>query len=112
MKDYTDGEMINKLILDGGLEVASVDNDTGELLYSFTPKMKEIMPEIYQDHMHNVNSEIMNLWEKGFINMDLLQEDPLITLTLKALNKDEVKTLSKQERWSLFEVVRLLQRKV
>ena len=104
--------MINKLILDGGLEVASVDNDTGELLYSFTPKMKEIMPEIYQDHMHNVNSEIMNLWEKGFINMDLLQEDPLITLTLKALNKDEVKTLSKQERWSLFEVVRLLQRKV
>ncbi len=112
MKDYSDSEMINKLILDGGLEVASVDNDTGELLYSFTPKMKEIMPEIYQDHMHNVNSEIMNLWEKGFINMDLLQEDPLITLTLKALNKDEVKTLSKQERWSLFEVVRLLQRKV
>jgi hypothetical protein len=112
VKDYSDSEMINKLILDGGLEVASVDNDTGELLYSFTPKMKEIMPEIYQDHMHNVNSEIMNLWEKGFINMDLLQEDPLITLTLKALNKDEVKTLSKQERWSLFEVVRLLQRKV
>ena len=112
MKDYSDSEMINKLILDGGLEVASVDNDTGELLYSFTPKMKEIMPEIYQDHMHNVNSEIMNLWEKGFIDMDLLQSDPIITLTLKALNKDEVKNLSKQERWSLFEVVRLLQRKV
>lgn len=112
MKDYSDSEMINKLILDGGIEVVSVDNDTGELLYSFTPKMKEIMPEIYEDHMHNVNSEIMNLWEKGFIDMDLLQSDPIITLTLKALNKDEVKNLSKQERWSLFEVVRLLQRKV
>jgi hypothetical protein len=112
MKDYDDSEMINKLILDGGLEVAAMDNDTGEMLYSFTPKIKEIMPELYQDHMHNVNSEIMNLWEKGFIDLDLFQKDPIITLTLKALNKDEVSSLSKQERWSLFEIVRLLQRKV
>jgi len=86
MKNYDDSEMINKLILDGGLEVAAMDNDTGELLYSFTPKIKEIMPELYQEHMHNVNSEIMNLWEKGFINLDLFQPDPVITLTIKALN--------------------------
>jgi uncharacterized protein YjgD (DUF1641 family) len=112
MKDYTDGEMINKLILDGGLEVAAVDNDSGELLYSFTPKIKEIMPELYKEHMQDVNSQVMNLWEKGFINLDLFTSDPVITLTLKALNKEEVKTLSKQERWSLFEIVRLLQRKV
>ena len=112
MKDYSDSEMINKLILDGGLEVVASDNDTGELLYSFTPKIKEIMPDLYQEHMHNVNAEIMNLWEKGFINLDLFQPDPLITLTLKALDKEEVKVLSKQERWSLFEIVRLLQRKV
>jgi hypothetical protein len=112
MKNYDDSEMINKLILDGGLEVAAMDNETGEMLYSFTPKIKEIMPELYQEHMHNVNSEVMNLWEKGFINLDLFQKDPVITLTLKALNKDEVKSLSKQERWSLFEIVRLLQRKV
>jgi uncharacterized protein YjgD (DUF1641 family) len=112
MKDYTDGEMINKLILDGGLEVAAMDNDSGELLYSFTPKIKEIMPELYQEHMRDVNSHVMNLWEKGFINLDLFNSDPVITLTLKALNKEEVKTLSKQERWSLFEIVRLLQRKV
>jgi uncharacterized protein YjgD (DUF1641 family) len=112
MKDYTDGEMINKLILDGGLEVAAMDNDSGELLYSFTPKIKEIMPELYQEHMRDVNSHVMNLWEKGFINLDLFTSDPVITLTLKALNKEEVKTLSKQERWSLFEIVRLLQRKV
>jgi uncharacterized protein YjgD (DUF1641 family) len=104
--------MINKLILDGGLEVAAVDNDSGELLYSFTPKIKEIMPELYKEHMQDVNSQVMNLWQKGFINLDLFTSDPVITLTLKALNKEEVKTLSKQERWSLFEIVRLLQRKV
>jgi hypothetical protein len=105
-------KIIDNLILDGGLEVSAMDEDTGELLYSFTPKIQELMPDLYKEHIQNVNSEVMNLWEKGFINLDLFQPDPLITLTLKALNKDEVKSLSKQERWSLFEIVRLLQRKV
>jgi uncharacterized protein YjgD (DUF1641 family) len=105
-------KIIDNLILNGGLEVAAVDNDSGELLYSFTPKIKEIMPELYKEHMHDVNSQVMNLWEKGFINLDLFTSDPVITLTIKALDKEEVKTLSKQERWSLFEIVRLLQRKV
>ena len=105
-------KIIDNLILDGGLEVSAMDEYTGELLYSFTPKIKEIMPELYKEHMHDVNSQVMNLWEKGFINLDLFTTDPVITLTIKALDKEEVKTLSKQERWSLFEIVRLLQRKV
>ena len=105
-------KIINELILDGGLEVAAMDEDTGELLYSFTPKIKELMPDLYQEHIENVNSEVMNLWEKGFINLDLFEKDPIITITPKALNKEEIQGLSKQERWSLFEIIRLLQRKV
>jgi hypothetical protein len=105
-------KIINELILDGGLEVAAMDEDTGELLYSFTPKIKELMPDLYEEHIENVNSEVMNLWEKGFINLDLFEKDPIITITPKALNKEEVEGLSKQERWSLFEIIRLLQRKI
>jgi hypothetical protein len=52
------------------------------------------------------------LWEKGFLNLDLFASDPIITITEKALNKEEIEGLSKQERWSLFEIIRLLQRKV
>ena len=105
-------KIINELILDGGLEVAAMDEDTGELLYSFTPKIKELMPDLYEEHIENVNSEVMNLWEKGFINLDLFEKDPIITITPKALNKEEIQDLSKQERWSLFEIIRLLQRKI
>ena len=105
-------KIINELILDGGLEVAAMDEDTGELLYSFTPKIKELMPDLYEEHIENVNSEVMNLWEKGFINLDLFEKDPIITITPKALNKEEIQNLSKQERWSLFEIIRLLQRKI
>jgi hypothetical protein len=105
-------KIINSLILDGGLEVAAMDEDTGELLYSFTSKIKDLMPDLYQEHIQTVNSEVMNLWEKGFINLDLFEKDPIITITPKALNKEEIERLSKQERWSLFEIIRLLQRKV
>lgn len=105
-------KIIDNLILDGGLEVCAMDEYTGELLYSFTPKIKELMPDLYDEHIRTVNSEVMNLWEKGFLNLDLFVKDPVITITPKALNKEEINGLSKQEKWSLFEIIRLLQRKV
>lgn len=105
-------KIIDDLILKGGLEVAALDEDTGEMLYSFTPKIQELMPDLYDEHIRGVNSEVMNLWEKGFLNLDLFEKDPIITITPKALNKEEIQGLSKQERWSLFEIIRLLQRKV
>jgi len=82
------------------------------MLYSFTPKIQKLMPDLYNEHIRTVNSEVMNLWEKGFLNLDLFQKDPIITITPKALNREEIEGLSKQERWSLFEIIRLLQRKV
>jgi DNA-binding MarR family transcriptional regulator len=112
MKESSDSEIINKLILNGGLEVSAMDQDTGEILYSFTPKIKELMPDLYEEHIQTVNQEVMNLWEKGFLEMDLFQSDPIITITEKALNKKYVDTLSKQEQWSLLEIIRLLKRKV
>jgi hypothetical protein len=101
-------EIIDYLILNGGLEAAGIDSQTGELLYAFTPKIKEIMPELYQDHISSVNTEVMGLWEKGYINIDLFQKNPVITLSEKALNKQDVDKLSAKDQWSLHEIKRLL----
>jgi hypothetical protein len=101
-------QIIDDLILEGGLEVAGVDPDSGEMLYSFTPKVKELMPELYEDHLNFVNAELMVLWEKGYVNIDFFKEDPLISLTNKANDPDEVAKLSKQERWSLQELKRVV----
>ena len=101
-------EIIDHLILEGGLEVAGVDPESGEILYAFTPKVKEIMPELYNDHLNFVNAELMVLWEKGFVNLDLMAEDPLISLTDKSNDPSELKKLSKQERWSLQELKRVI----
>jgi hypothetical protein len=101
-------EIIDHLILEGGLEVAGVDPESGEMLYAFTPKVKEIMPDLYDDHLNFVNAELMVLWEKGFVDIDFLKDDPLIYISDKSYDPEEVKKLSKQERWSLQELKRVV----
>jgi hypothetical protein len=106
--DDSISKIIDNLILEGGLEVAGVDPDTGEMLYSFTPKVKELMPELYDDHLNFVNDELMVLWEKGYVNIDFMSDDPLISLSSKAYIQEEVDKLSKQEKWSLQELKRAI----
>jgi len=103
-----DQNAIEYLLLKGGLQVAGIDSKTGEFLYAFTPKIKEIMPELYHEHMNHVNGELMGLWEKGFINIDLMSENPIVTLTQKALDHNEIAKLSKEDQWQIEEIKRLL----
>ena len=101
-------ELIKNLILEGALEVAGLDAETGEFLYAVTPKMKEVMPDMYEDHITQVNRDILNLWEKGYVNIDFLSANPMVTISEKGLDKAEVSKLTKPEIWALEEVKRLL----
>ena len=101
-------ELIKNLILEGALEVAGLDAETGEFLYAVTPKMKEVMPDMYEDHITQVNRDILNLWEKGYVNVDFLSPNPVVTISAKGLDKTEVSKLTKPEIWALEEVKRLL----
>ena len=107
----SEDQTIEELILKGGLETVGVDQETGELLYSFTPKIQKLMPDLYKEHINEVNAGVMNLWENGFVNVDLLSNDPKITLTEKAFDKDNLEGLSKSQRWNLLELIRLLNSK-
>ena len=44
----SEDDFIDALILNGALEVAAIDMETGEALYKFTDKLKEISPELYE----------------------------------------------------------------
>ena len=91
-----DDEIINQLILSGGLQVAGIDSETGQFLYQFTPKLKEISPDLYHEHVNHVNGELMRLWEMGFLNIDFMDENPIVTLAAKALDQEE---LSKKDKF-------------
>lgn len=101
-------ETIEALILCGALEVAALDEKTGNPLYAFGPKIKEIMPELYQEHLNQVNKDIMHLWENGFLDADLLSDNPMVTLTEKAFDKNETDQLSEEYQACLYEIKRLL----
>jgi hypothetical protein len=106
--ENNEDELIKNLILEGALEVAGVDSETNELLYNITPKMQEVMPDMYEDHITQVNKDLLNLWEKGYVNIDFLLADPVVTISEKGLDKAEISKLTKQEVWALEEVKRLL----
>lgn len=101
-------EIMDYLILNNAVEVVAVDSKTGELLYSFTPKLKEVMPELYEEHINAVNVDILSLWERGYINIDFLLDEPKITLAKKSLQREELEKLSPDEQWSIKEIKRLL----
>lgn len=103
-------EIVDELILNGGLEIAGLDENTGQFLYSFTPKIKELRPDLYDAHLNHVNSELMRLWEAGFLNIDLLEDEPIVTITDKALDKNAVSTLPEADQWAIEEIKRLMKR--
>jgi hypothetical protein len=103
-------DSIDYLILNGGLELMGIDSSNGEFLYSFTPKIKEIMPELYEQHIQDTNNKILKLWEKGFLDIDLMENDPVVSITPKALDEKEISTLSDEDQWDLKEIKRLLKK--
>jgi hypothetical protein len=104
-------DSIDYLLLYGGLEVVGLDSDSGEFLYAFTPKIKDLMPELYEEHISDVNKNVLKLWEMGYLEIDFMQEDPVITVGAKALDSLEMSKLSKDDQWHLNEIKRLLKRR-
>jgi len=101
-------KVVDNLILEGGIEYAGVDPESGEMLYSITPKIKELMPDLYDEHLNFINADLMSLWQKGFVDIDFFSDDPLININDKYYDENEVAKLSKEERWSLRELKRAI----
>jgi hypothetical protein len=107
-KEYVD-QVMEKLLLDGSIEFAGVDAETGEMLYAFNDKLKETMPELYDQHLNFVHNEVMHLWEHGFLELsDFTEKNPKVGLTEKAFADEEIAKLSDDLRVSLEEIKRVL----
>ena len=103
MMDYS----IEDLILKGAIEVSGVDEFSGELLYNFTPQAKEIMPELFKDHMEKVYRAIMFFWEKGYMEIkNITEPKPIVLLTEKAFDEDALDELPRDARRTLEEIKR------
>ena len=104
-------EEIQRLLDVGGLEFAGVDTETGEPLYKPTSILKNIDPALSKEMSSYFSETTMKLWEKGFIDMDVTIEDPLVKLAEKAFDIDAINSLEKDERVVIKEIIRVLSEK-
>jgi hypothetical protein len=102
------GDKIEDLILSGALEVSGIDIDTGEMLYNFTDKLKDINPDLFKDMSDYISTETMALWAEGFLDIDVTEKNPIVTLTDKAFQEEEIKKLSKEKQYTLREIIRIV----
>lgn len=104
-------EIIDALILSGGLEFAGIDPETGEPLYRPTSILESIDPKLSKEMSSYFSETTMKLWEKGFIDMDVTIEDPLVKLAEKAFDLEAIDLLDKNERVVIKEIIRVLSEK-
>lgn len=101
-------DIVDNLVLNGGLEFAGKDPDTGEALYKPTDRLKEIDSKL-SDELSVYFSEVtLKLWEKGFIDMDVTDADPVVKLGSKSFDIDSIKSLPKDERIVVEEIIKVL----
>lgn len=103
-----ENDIIEDLILKGALEVAGIDIDTGEPLYNFTSKMKDINPELHNEYSKYFTQETLALWEHGFISMNITEPNPIVQLLPKAFDRNEINKLDKNHQYTLKEIIRII----
>lgn len=104
----SEDEIFDDLILSGALEVSGIDIDTGDMLYNFTESLKDINPSLHNEFSNYFFKEVTTLWEHGFLDMDVSDSNPNVSLTEKALDPDAVAELDKQKQYTLKEIIRLI----
>ena len=104
-------DIVDNLILNGGLEYAGKDSETGEILYKPTERLKDIDPSLSEELAIYFSEVTLKLWEKGFIDMNITQRDPLVKLGPRAYDVASIKSLDRDERIVLEEIIKTLHKK-
>lgn len=65
MTDIRTEAMIEHLILQNALEIDGLDEETGEMLYSITDKLKEVHPGLYRELKGDFERHMFELIDQG-----------------------------------------------
>ncbi len=99
-------DQFSHLLFSEAIEICGIDEQSGEMLFRFTEKLKDVDPLLYKKMTDSFYKGLLNLWEKGFITMDITEENPAISITEKALNALEVGELSLEQRLHLEDIIK------
>ena len=98
-------ELIQYLLSIGALEYV-YDNAENNPVYRLTEDAKELVPELYQEHMKDFHMAAFSLWSKGLINIVFDDAgEPLIGLNENSTDLEKTKNLPKNEKEALQEML-------
>jgi|688.fasta_scaffold00152_32 hypothetical protein len=101
---------IEELVLSGVVEVSGIDSKSGEFVYSFTNDINDVVPEFMHKRLNFVKNEVDFFLELGFLEMNNPKSrNPILFLTDKAFDEEEISGLSKRKQSSLDEIKRLFE---
>lgn len=104
-------ELIQYLLSIGALEFSFLDDD-GNDVYKLTPEAKHLVPSLYEEHIKDFNSNIFLLWNQGLLDLTFDNDgDPLIAVNENSYNEELTKSLEKEEKDVLREIVILWEKK-
>lgn len=101
---------IDYLILKGAIEPVGIDPESGEMLYNFTDKLKDVSPVLHREVNNTFNSHVMKLWELGMVSMNVTDKNPIVQLTEQSFDADLMSQLNDEELYTLKEIKRNLLR--
>lgn len=64
----------------GALEIVGYDQKSDSFTYSITPKMKELIPEFFEEHKKFINQLAFDLWSQGYVEITFEENGPLVML--------------------------------
>ena len=98
-------ELVQYLVSIGALEYVFTDDD-GEPIYRLTPEAKDLVPELYEEHMKDFNSVVFSLWSKDLIDIIFDENgEPLVGINENTHNLEMRKDLDKQEKEAIQEIL-------
>ncbi len=102
-----ESEFFDSLLLSGAIEVVAINPDNGEFMYNITSKMKDVFPELYNEHLNKIDADLKALWEKGFLEINIFEANPTVFLSTKAFSDEEIDGLPSDLAETLAEIKRV-----
>ena len=93
--------MLEKLILQGYVEPAGLDAETGEMLYSFTDLARQEMPYLEKQFEEEFHRNIMFFWQAGALDMNVYEQNPIIRINPLALQQSFIDSLTTEQKIAL-----------
>jgi hypothetical protein len=83
-------KLITMLVETGAIEPSGYDKRTDSFTYRVTPKLKEIMPELYQKHFEYLNEIAFDLWQKGYVEIKFDNEGTPMVFLMKGMDYESL----------------------